>query len=93
MKDHTLYLKALTKGDKNKTIESEEFKRDLERLTKEYAPHSKPLSRVEDERAGRKFILENLEEFLRIGTGNFFYPHTPIFWEGVAHPCIANRLH
>jgi hypothetical protein len=64
MKDHTLYLKALAKGSKVKTIESEEFKRDLERLTKEYAPHSKPRSRVEDEKAGRKFILENLEEFL-----------------------------
>jgi hypothetical protein len=64
MKDHTLYLKALTKGVKNKTIESEAFRRDLERLTKEYAPHGKPRSKIDDERAGRKFILENLEEFL-----------------------------
>jgi hypothetical protein len=64
MKDHTLYLKALAKGSKVKTIESEDFRRDLERLTKEYAPHGKPRSKVEDERAGRKFILENLEEFL-----------------------------
>jgi hypothetical protein len=64
MKDHTLYLKALTKSDKNKTIESEAFRRDLELLTKEYAPHGKPRSKVEDEKAGRKFILENLEEFL-----------------------------
>jgi hypothetical protein len=64
MKDHTLYLKALAKGSKVKTIESEDFRRDLERLTKEYAPHGKPRSKVEDEKAGRKFILENLEEFL-----------------------------
>jgi hypothetical protein len=64
MKDHTLYLKALAKGSKIKTIESEDFRRDLERLTKEYAPHGKPRSKVEDEKAGRKFILENLEEFL-----------------------------
>jgi hypothetical protein len=64
MKDHTLYLKALAKGSKVKTIESEDFRRDLERLTKEYAPHGKPRSKVEDEKAGRKFILENLEDFL-----------------------------
>lgn len=64
MKDHTLYLKALAKGSKVKTIESEDFRRDLERLTKEYAPHGKPRSKIDDERAGRKFILENLEEFL-----------------------------
>ena len=64
MKDHTLYLKALAKGSKVKTIESEDFRRDLERLTKEYAPYVKPLSKIDDERAGRKFILENLEEFL-----------------------------
>jgi hypothetical protein len=64
MKDHTLYLKALAKGSKVKTIESEAFRRDLERLTKEYAPHGKPRSKIDDERAGRKFILENLEEFL-----------------------------
>jgi hypothetical protein len=64
MKDHTLYLKASAKGSKVKTIESEAFRRDLERLTKEYAPHGKPRSKVEDEKAGRKFILENLEDFL-----------------------------
>jgi hypothetical protein len=64
MKDHTLYLKALAKGSKVKPIESETFRRYLELLTKEYAPHGKPLSKVEDEKAGRKFILENLEDFL-----------------------------
>lgn len=64
MKDHTLYLKALAKGVKNKTLESEAFRRDLERLTKVYAPRSRPRSKVEDDRAGRKFILENLEDFL-----------------------------
>jgi hypothetical protein len=64
MKDHTIYLKALTKSDKNKTIESEAFRRDLESLTKEYPPHSKSINIIDDDKAGRKFILENLEEFL-----------------------------
>ena len=64
MKDHTLYLKALTKGSKPKTLETEAFKRDLEMLSKGLSPVVKPRNPKEDEKAGRKFILENLEEFL-----------------------------
>lgn len=63
MKDHTIYLKALTKG-KPKSLDTEIFKMDLELLAKEFIPVVKPRNPIDEEKAGRKFILENLEEFL-----------------------------
>ena len=64
-KNKVIYLKSLfSKFKPNETL-SEELKIEMAKLNIDVnAFNNKPLNPLADQRAGRKFILDNLEDFL-----------------------------